>query len=117
MDIRWIGFGAIEIEGRRYDHDVVIDAGRITKRRKAPSKAHRDRYGHTPLSNDEQLPWGGDRLIIGTGASGQLPIMDEVRSEAVRRGIHLDCLPTADACRVLERLASEQVHAVLHLTC
>ena len=85
MDVRWVGFGALEIEGRRYDHDVVIDQGRITRRRKAPSKAYRDRYGHTPLSNDEHLPWGGDTLIIGTGASGQLPIMDEVRSEAARR--------------------------------
>ena len=51
-------FGAIEIAGQRYDHDVVIDGGKIRKRAKKASKAYRAAEGHTPLSLAEHLPWG-----------------------------------------------------------
>jgi hypothetical protein len=117
MDIRWIGFGEIEIEGRRYPHDVVIDRGRIAKRRKSPSKPYRDRYGHTPLSVDEAIPWGGSGLIIGTGAQGMLPIMREVRDEAERRGIELTVVATENACRLLRDVEVGTVRAILHVTC
>ncbi len=59
MNARWIGFGEIEIDGTRYTNDVVVDAGTIEKRKKKASKAYRDRYGHTPLSVEEIIPWGG----------------------------------------------------------
>ena len=49
----------IEIDGESYDYDVVIDKGAVSKRKKKRSKAYRDRYGHTPLSADEPIPWGG----------------------------------------------------------
>jgi hypothetical protein len=67
MDVRLCGFGSIEVEGRAYEHDIVIDRGVVRKRSKKPSKPYRDKFGHTPLSADEELPWGGPRLIIGTG--------------------------------------------------
>ena len=63
----------------------MIDAGRVEKRHKRPSKPHREEYGHTPLSAEERIPWSGARLIVGTGASGSLPIMPAVRAEAERR--------------------------------
>ena len=56
--------------GRAYEHDIVIDRGAVRKRSKKPSKPYRDKFGHTPLSADEELPWGGPRMIIGTGAYG-----------------------------------------------
>ena len=71
MKAKWIAFGEVEIEGRRYTSDVVIEAGRVKKRRKEPSKRYRDEYGHTPLSAEERIPWGGSQLIVGTGASWQ----------------------------------------------
>lgn len=46
MKARLLGFGAVEVDGRR--------------------------YGHTPLSSGEHLPWGGRELIIGTGVHGLL---------------------------------------------
>src|SRR3990172_7694273 len=48
-----LSFGSIEVEGQRYDHDVVIDRGEVRKRHKGPSKALRAGYGHTPLSAAE----------------------------------------------------------------
>ncbi|HMG32608.1 MAG TPA: MTH938/NDUFAF3 family protein [Blastocatellia bacterium] len=110
-------FGEIEIEGQRYEHDVVIEAGRVSKRNKKPSKSLRDRYGHTRLSAQERIPWGGNRLIIGTGVYGNLPVTPEVNEEAEQRNIELTVLPTREACRLLEDLKSKDTYAVLHCTC
>jgi hypothetical protein len=112
-----IAFGDLRLEGERYDRDVVIDAGRVRRRRKGPSKALADQFGHTPLSVAEDIPWGGRRLIVGTGAHGGLPIAPNVYAEAKRRGIVIEALPTRDACRLLADLEPEDVYAVLHVTC
>lgn len=117
MDARWIRFGEIELEGVRYTHDVVIERGKVTKRAKKPSKAYRHDYGHTPLSVDEQLPWGGSRLIVGTGAYGSLPVMPEVEEEARRRGVELVPVPTKQALKLLREVEPKNVRAVLHVTC
>ena len=117
MEVRFQGFGSIEVAGRAYEHDVVIDRGAVRKRSKKPSKPYRDKFGHTPLSADEEIPWGGRRLIIGTGAHGSLPIMDEVVAEAARQNIDLVAVPTEQACRLISGLNSREVRAVLHVTC
>ncbi|MFP4104649.1 MAG: MTH938/NDUFAF3 family protein [Phycisphaerae bacterium] len=117
MHARLIAFGRLEINGDTYEKDVIIEAGRIRKRKKKPSKRYRDRFDHTPLTAEEDLPLAGDRLIIGTGADGALPIMDSVYNAAAARGIDVEAMPTADACRLLEELPDEAVHAVLHVTC
>jgi len=82
-------FGEIEVEGTRYTHDMVIDGGNVRKRKKKPSKQFREKFGHTPLSAGEEIPWGSKRLIVGTGVHGALPVMDEVFAEAKRRNIEL----------------------------
>ena len=117
MDVRFLGFGSIEVDGRAYEHDIVIDRGAVRKRSKKPSKPYRDKFGHTPLSADEELLWGGPRLIIGTGAHGALPIMPEVVEEATRRHIDLVAVPTEQACRLISGLKPREVRAVHHVTC
>src|SRR5881296_2855627 len=67
MKARLVKFGEIEVEGKRYTHDVVINEGKVRKRKKGPSKQFREKFGHTPLSAGEEIPWGGKRLIVGTG--------------------------------------------------
>jgi hypothetical protein len=109
-------FGAITIDGVTYDHDVVLDHGSISKRRKKPSKPFRDRYGHTPFSAEEDIPWGCRRLVVGTGAAGSLPIMDEVIGEADRRGVELAAVPTEEAIALLQE-SPRDTNAILHVTC
>lgn len=117
VDARLVAFGLVEVEGRRYAHDVVIERGVVRKRRKKPSKPYRDRYGHTPLSTDEAIPWHGRRLVVGTGAEGLLPVMREVRDAARQRGIEVVAVPTEEACRLLADVPRDRVNAVLHVTC
>lgn len=117
MQVRLLRFGSIEVEARKYQNDIVIEGGRVRERKKRPSKPYRDEFGHTPLSADEDLPWGGDRLIIGTGAYGSLPIIPQVLQEARRRGTNLIAIPTKEACRLIASLDRRDVDAVLHVTC
>jgi hypothetical protein len=109
-------FGSIEIEGTRYEHDVVIDRGEVRKRKKKPSKRFRDQFGHTPVSLEEEIPWRCRRLIVGTGMYGALPLMKEVEREAKRRKIDLEPMPTAEAIKVLAGNPSH-TNAILHVTC
>jgi hypothetical protein len=117
MDAKLRSFGVLEIDGRRYEHDVIIEEGRVRKRRKGPSRRYREGYGHTPLSADEAIPWSAPSLIIGTGASGQLPIMPQVYAEAERRGVEVIAEPTVSACDRLHGLDPASYAAILHVTC
>ena len=116
MKIEHFSFGRIRIDGKEYDHDVVIEREKIRQRKKNPSKAFRAQYGHTPLSAREEIPWHCRRLIIGTGAYGSLPIMDDVGREASKRNVTLVLLPTAQAVEALNQDHSD-ANAILHVTC
>ena len=109
-------FGSIQIDGVTYEHDVVIDGGRIRKRKKKPSKRFRSSYDHTPLSNAEDIPWQCRRLVVGTGAFGAMPIMDEVERAAQAREVQLVEVPTAKAIEVLAK-GEKKTNAILHVTC
>jgi hypothetical protein len=43
-------FGSVQVDGVSYDHDLIIDRGKIRKRKKGASRQFRSAYGHTPLS-------------------------------------------------------------------
>ena len=54
--------------------------------------------------------------MIGSGADGALPVMQQVRDEARRRKVDLVVLPTAEAISALTK-APADTNAILHLTC
>ena len=116
MRIDQFTFGSIRIDDVVYENDVVIDRGRVSKRKKQPSKPFRDSFGHTPLSIQEHIPWDCRRLVIGTGADGALPVMEEVREEAARREVELLSVPTSEAIRAFQA-EPKGTNAILHLTC
>jgi hypothetical protein len=115
MRFEKFSFGSIRIDGVNHEHDVVIDRGKVRKRKKKPSKPFRDTLGHTPLSIEEKIPWKCRRLVVGTG-TGALPVMDDVKKEAQRRKIELLILPTSEAIEVLKK-NPEDTNAILHVTC
>ena len=109
-------FGSLQIDGSSYEHDVLIDRGEISKRKRKPSKKFREQFGHTPLSVEENIPWKCPQLVIGNGVYGRLPVMQEVRREAERRKIKLLVLPTIEAIEVLNQNPKD-TNAILHVTC
>jgi hypothetical protein len=116
MTFERYSFGTITIDGKTYEKDVVIERGAVRRRKKKASRRYRDRFGHTPLSLKEEIPWKCDRLVVGIGAHGALPVMDEVRDEAARRDVELIVVPTPDAIEML-RERPKKTNAILHLTC
>ena len=116
MKIAEFSFGRITVDGVTYEHDVVVEQGKIRKRKKKPSKQFRGDFGHTPLSAEEKIPWKCRRLVVGTGVYGNMPVMDDVKREAARHKIELVILPTADAIKAL-RKPSKDTNAILHVTC
>ena len=109
-------FGSIQIDGVVHENDVVIDRGEVRKRKKGPSKQFREQFDHTPLSVQEEIPWKCTQLIVGTGAHGNLPVMEELREKAERKGVKLLMLPTLEAIALLNR-SPKDTNAILHVTC
>jgi hypothetical protein len=116
MRIEEFSFGSIRIDGVAYEKDVVIDRGQVSRRKKKVSRKFRHDFGHTPLSLEEGIPWRCRRLVVGTGAYGGLPVMNEVKREAKHRNVKLLILPTAQAIEVLMK-SLDETNAILHVTC
>lgn len=117
MDVK-TGFGWIEIGGTRYEHDVVIHAdGRVSKRKKKASKIFRDKFGHTPLS-EEELGFLADAktdiVYVGTGQYGNLPVTPE--AETLIASYHGVMMPTPQILPVIVGEKRRFV-AILHVTC
>lgn len=68
------------------------------------------------MSLNEDIPWDCGRLVIGSGAAGSLPVVDDLAEEATRRGVELLVLPTSEAIEELQR-ARNDTNAILHVTC
>ncbi|MCA1737248.1 MAG: hypothetical protein LC739_14455 [Actinobacteria bacterium] len=117
MNIKFVRFGEIKIDGDNFDHDLILENGKPRRRDKGPSKRYRHSTGHTPLSTDEDIPWSAPKLVIGTGADGRLPVMESVREEAAARGVELIELPTDEACQLLRSAKKGSANAILHVTC
>jgi hypothetical protein len=62
----------------------------------------------------EELP---ERLLVGTGAYGQLLPDTEAVDQLRRRGVEVEALPTAEAVRRYGELDPRRTAAALHLTC
>ena len=57
-------------------------------------------------------------LIVGTGASGLVKVLPEVKQSLDAQGIKLIAEPTSEACNTYNQLChSQRVVAALHLTC
>lgn len=114
MKIKKLSFGSINIDGENYFKDIVIHKGKIKKRKKKESKKFRGRFGHTPISILENIPWDCKKLIIGTGHSYALPVMNEVKEKAKKKGVELVLKSTPDAILYINE---KNTNLILHLAC
>ena len=114
MKVKKISFGSINIDGKDYFKDIVIHKGKIKKRKKNKSKKFRGRFGHTPLSILENIPWDCKKLIIGTGHSSALPVMNEVKEKAKNKCVELVLKNTPDAILYINE---KYTNLILHLAC
>jgi hypothetical protein len=110
-------FGEIFVNGERFTKDVVIEGGEVRKRKKGPSKDEKAKYGHTPLTPKEDIPWECKTLVVGTGMYGKLPVVQEFQAEAKRRGVKLVILETKEAVKYFLENYGPDLNAIFHITC
>ena len=111
-------YGWVEIDGVRYDHDVIMHSDRsVIRRSKKKSRKFRKHFGHTPLSRYDLRFLDTDEaevVYIGTGQFGDLPITVEAHS--ILREKETVIRPTPEILALLEE-EQRPFAAVLHVSC
>ncbi len=110
-------FGSITIDGKVYTEDIIIDRGKVRIRDSRPSEIFKNTFSHTPLSAAEDIPWNCKTLLVGTGMSGMLKVMEDVRQEAKNREVKLVIKPTPDIFELIKEGIPKETNVILHLTC
>jgi hypothetical protein len=111
-------FGSVTIDGKVFEHDVLIRlGGQVEKRKKKLSKAV---YGtsHTiSLAEAEHLYQdGAERLLIGAGQEGRVGLSEEAATYFARKRCQVELLSTPEVIPVWNQ-AEGAVIAMLHVTC
>jgi len=102
MEIESTTFGTITIDGKTYEHDVVIRlSGEVVKRKKKLSKKD---YGTSHvLSKDEAkfvFEKGCEQLILGSGQMGNVHLSPEAEAYFAKKGCKVLLQPTPEAIQV-----------------
>jgi len=114
MHIENYSFGHIKIDGKNYDHDVIIFPEKVL----APWQR---KEGHSLSLDDLKavIDYKPNVLIIGTGAYGVLKIPNETL-EAIKK-LHIQCfhMLTFKAYKLFNEYMAKGSNVVgaFHLTC
>jgi hypothetical protein len=118
MPIDATEFGAITIEGKTYDHDVVIRlSGKVEKRRKRLSK---EQYGTSHVVSKAEAKFlfekGCDLLIVGTGQDGNVRLSPEAIAYFAKKDCRVVLQRTPEAILTFNRSRGRKI-GVMHVTC
>jgi hypothetical protein len=111
-------FGSVTIDGKLYEHDVLIRlGGKVEKRKKKLSKAV---YGTSHIISLAEArhvhQQGAVRLLIGAGQSGTVTLSPEAAAYLERHRCQVQLLPTPEVIPVWNQ-AEGAVLGLLHVTC
>jgi hypothetical protein len=110
--IEGYGFGRVTVDGREETKDVIVLPDRVVR-----GWWRRDGHGFVLEDIEDVLDELPERLLIGTGAYGQMH-PDHGTVETLRaRGIRVEVLPTGEAVARYGELDPKKTAAALHLTC
>lgn len=111
-------FGSITIDGDEYEHDVIIRLSREVKKRK--KKLSKAQYGTSHTVSLEEAEYiyddGAERLIIGTGQTGQVELSKEAAVFFRENGCTVEMSPTPRALNAWNA-AKGKVIGMFHVTC
>ncbi len=111
-------FGSITIDGRKYDHDVLIRRdGAIQKRKKKLSKKF---YGTSHTISEAEAEYiyedGARTLIIGSGQYDMVRLSAEAKAYFDAHGVEVIALATPQAIRRWNE-APDNTIGLFHVTC
>jgi len=111
-------FGSITIDGKTYEHDVIIRlSGEVEKRKKKLSK---EQYGTSHIISREEAKYiyeeGCEALIVGTGQEGNVRLSPEARDYFDTRRCHVLLQPTPEAISTFNHARRKKI-GLMHVTC
>jgi hypothetical protein len=118
MKIDGTTFGEIVIDGKTYDHDVVIRlSGEIVKRKKKLSKRL---YGTSHMLSKNEAKFlfekGCEQIIIGSGQFGNVQLSPEAKTYFAKHDCEVLLKPTAEAIGAFNRSRARKI-GLFHVTC
>jgi hypothetical protein len=118
MEIEGTTFGTITIDGKTYEHDVIIRlSGEVVKRKKKLSKKY---YGTSHvLSKDEAkfiFERGCKQLVLGSGQMGNVHLSPEAEVYFAKKGCKVVLQSTPEAIHVFNKSRAKKI-GVFHVTC
>ena len=118
MQIEGTTFGTITIDGKTYEHDVIVRlCGEVVKRKKKLSKKH---YGTSHvLSKDEAkfvFERGCEQLVLGSGQMGNVHLSPEAEAYFAKKACKVVLQPTPNAIHVFNRSCAKKI-GLFHVTC
>jgi len=119
MKIDGTVFGAITIDGRTYEHDVVVRlSGEVVKRKKKLSKRL---YGTSHVLSEDEAKFlfekGCDQVVIGSGQMGNVQLSPEAEAYFERKGCEVLLKPTPEAIRMFNQSRARRRIGLFHVTC
>ena len=117
MTIEGTVFGAITIDGKMYEHDVVVRlSGEVVKRKKKLSKRL---YGTSHVLSEDEAKFlfekGCDQVVIGSGQMGNVQLSPEAEAYFERKGCEVLLEPTPEAIRTFNRSRAKRI-GLFHVT-
>jgi len=114
MKIEGTTFGTITIDGKTYEHDVIIRlSGEVERRKKKLSKKY---FGTSHVLSKEEAKFvfekGCKQLILGSGQMGNVHLSPEAEAYFANKG----CEPTPEAIRIFNKSHEKKV-GLFHVTC
>jgi hypothetical protein len=118
MTIESTTFGTITIDGKTYEHDVVVRlSGEVVKRKKRLSKKL---YGTSHVLSEEEAKFlfekGCDQVVIGSGQFGNVHLSSEAEAYFERKGCEVLLKATPEAIRMFNRSRAKRI-GLFHVTC
>ena len=119
MKIDGTSFGQITIDGKTYEHDVLISlAGEVSKRKKKLSKKV---YGTSHVVSRGEAEYvyekGCEELILGTGQSDNVRLSPEAAEYFAKKDCAVVAKPTPQAIEAFNRSRARKKIGLFHVTC
>ena len=118
MRINHTAFGEITIDGKTYDHDVIIRlSGEIAKRKKKLSKKL---YGTSHIMSKDEAKFvfekGCRQLILGSGQDGNVRLSPEAGAYFAKKNCEVVIKPTPQAILAFNEAHGKTI-GLFHVTC
>ena len=111
-------FGNITVDGKTYDHDVIIRLdGEVAKRKKKLSKKL---YGTSHVVSEDEGEFvfqkGCKLLVLGSGQQGNKHLYREAEAWLGKKDGEIVIRPTPEAVRIFDEARGKKF-GIFHVTC